>query len=110
MCYVQEPVIPNENIHHTKEWAPIASIFGGNVDDKHKVQLERHVDTEEAAAICKEIFVSGLATQPYQAGLGKFTTRFKPGEPYSATIAMTEPCGALPRKCLFIIYLCRVPP
>jgi hypothetical protein len=90
MCYGQEPVIADHDMHNTTEWALIASIFGGIVDDKHKVQLERHIDTEESAAICKEIFVSGLATQPYRTGLGKFTTRFKPGEPYSATIAIEK--------------------
>jgi hypothetical protein len=38
MCYGQEPEMPHE--HHTKEWALVASINGGTVDDKHQVQLE----------------------------------------------------------------------
>jgi hypothetical protein len=68
----------------------IASIFGGTVDDKHRVHLERKVGTEEAAAWNKETFVAGLATQPYRIGIGKFAARFKPDEPYSATIAIEK--------------------
>jgi hypothetical protein len=52
------------------------------------VGYPRKVETEEAAAGNKETFVAGLATQPYRVGTGKFTTQFKPGEPYSATFAI----------------------
>jgi hypothetical protein len=43
---------------------------------------------EEVATWNKETFIAGLATQPYGTGLGKFTARFHPDEPYSATIAI----------------------
>jgi hypothetical protein len=85
MCYGQEPDMPEENQHHTKEWALIAAINGRVVDDKHRVQLERRHDLEAVATWNKETFIAGLATEPYGTGLGRFTARFKPDEPYSAT-------------------------
>jgi hypothetical protein len=88
MCYGQEPILPDDQKHHTKEWALIGAINGGAVDDKHRVQLECKHSLEEAAAWNKETFIAGLATQPYGTGLGKFTVRFHPDEPYSATIAI----------------------
>jgi hypothetical protein len=91
MCYGQEPDLSDsEHVHHTKEWALIAEIFGGKADGKHRALLERKVETEEAAAWNKETFVAGLATQPYRSGIGKFTTQFRPGEPYSATLAVEK--------------------
>jgi hypothetical protein len=90
MLYGQEPDILEKDKHHTKEWALIAKIFGGTVDDKHRVLLDRRIETDEAATWNKETFVAGLATQPYRVGTGKFTTQFKPGEPYSATIAVEK--------------------
>jgi hypothetical protein len=88
MFYNREPVMPEENKHHTKEWALIAAIDGGVVADQHRVQLVGKHDLEEVATWNKEIFVAGLATQPYGSGLGKFTAKFKPDMPYSATIAI----------------------
>jgi hypothetical protein len=88
MCYGQEPDMPNP--HRTKEWALVAAINGGTVDDKHRVQLEQRHGLEEVAAWNKEIFIAGLASQPYGSGLGKFTAKFNPNEPYSATIAVEK--------------------
>jgi hypothetical protein len=88
MCYGQEPDMPDP--HRTKEWALVAAINGGTVDNKHLVQLEQRHDLEEVAAWNKETFIAGLATQPYGSGLGKFTARFHPDEPYSATIAIEK--------------------
>jgi hypothetical protein len=88
MCYGQEPVMPEQ--HHTKEWALIAPINGGIVDDKHRVPLERQHELEEVATWNKEIFIAGLATQPHGSGLGKLTAGFKPDEPYAATIAIEK--------------------
>jgi hypothetical protein len=76
--------------HHTKEWALIASIDGGEVADKHKVQLVGKHELEKVATWNKETFIAGVATQPYGAGLGKFTAKFNPDEPYSATIAIEK--------------------
>jgi hypothetical protein len=76
--------------HHTKEWALIAPINGGIADDKHMVQLESRHEVEQVAVWNKEIFIAGLATQPYGTGLGKFSSRFKPDEPYVATIAIEK--------------------
>jgi hypothetical protein len=45
---------------------------------------------EEVAAWNKEIFIAGLATQPCGSGLGKFSARFKPDQPYAATIAIEK--------------------
>jgi hypothetical protein len=90
MSYGQEPEILEKDKHHTKEWALIATIFGGTVDNSHKVRLERKVETEEAAAWNKETFIAGLATQPYRTGLGKLAARLRPDEPYSATIAIEK--------------------
>jgi hypothetical protein len=90
MCYGQEPAIRDEHIHHTKEWAMIAAMNGGIVDGRHRVQLTRRHELEEAAVWKKETFIAGLATQPYGIGLGKFTAKFRPDEPYSATIAIEK--------------------
>jgi hypothetical protein len=76
--------------HHTKEWALIAPINGGIVGDRHRVQLKRKHELEEVATWNKEIFIAGLATQPYGTGLGKFTAKFHPNESYSATIAIEK--------------------
>jgi hypothetical protein len=88
ICYGQEPVMRPGDQHHTKEWALIAAIDGGTVDDKHRVLLEGEHDSEAVTVWNKETFIAGLATQPYGTGLGKFTARFHPDEPYSATIAI----------------------
>jgi hypothetical protein len=45
---------------------------------------------EQVAEWNKETFIAGLAAQPYGAGLGKFTAKFNPEEPYSATIAIEK--------------------
>jgi hypothetical protein len=78
----------DEDRHHTKEWALIAAINGGTVDDRHRAQLMREHELEEVATWNKETFIADLATQPYGVGLGKFTARFHPDEPYSASIAI----------------------
>jgi hypothetical protein len=90
MCYGQEPVTRDEDIYHTKEWAMIAAMNGGVVDDRHRVLLTRKHELEEAAVWNKETFIAGLATQPYGICLGKFTAKFRPPEPYSATIAIEK--------------------
>jgi hypothetical protein len=60
------------------------------VDAKHRVQLEQEQSIEKAVTWNKEIFIAGLAMQPYGVGLGKFTATFHPEEPYSATIAIEK--------------------
>jgi hypothetical protein len=45
---------------------------------------------EEAAVWNRETLIAGLAIQPYGIGLGKFTAKFRPIEPYSATIAIEK--------------------
>jgi hypothetical protein len=40
----------------------------------------------------KEIFDSGLVTQPYGKGLDRFTAKFKPSQLCSATIAIEPGC------------------
>jgi hypothetical protein len=45
---------------------------------------------DEVATWNKETFDAGLATQPYGSGLGKFTAKFKPHQPYAATIAIEK--------------------
>jgi hypothetical protein len=76
--------------HHTKEWALIRSINGGIIDDKHRVQLIGRHSLDAVATWNKEVFETGLATQPYGAGLGKFTAKFKPDQPYAATITIEK--------------------
>jgi hypothetical protein len=88
MCYRQEPAMGEA--HHTKEWALIASINGGPIDPKHLVQLTEDQSLDKVATWNKEVFVAGLATQPYGTGLGKFAAKFRPDEPYSATIAVEK--------------------
>jgi hypothetical protein len=88
MCYSQDPTLEERHKHHTKEWDLIARIFGGTVDEKHRVQLDRRIETDVAAAWNKETFVAWLATEPYRAGIGKFASQFKPDAPYSATFAI----------------------
>jgi hypothetical protein len=76
--------------HHTKEWALIASINGGEIDPKHRVLLTEKHSLDAVAAWNKETFDAGLATQPYGSGLGKFTAKFKPDQPYAATFAIEK--------------------
>jgi hypothetical protein len=38
----------------------------------------------------QEIFMESLASEPYRIGTGKFAAQFKPGKPYSATIAIEK--------------------
>jgi hypothetical protein len=102
MCYGQEPVIRDEDMHHTKEWAMIAAMNGGIVDDGHRVLLTRKHDLEAVAVWNKETFIAGLATQPYGSGLGKFTAKFRPNEPYSATIAIVK--GTHDEHCTAIYF------
>jgi hypothetical protein len=83
-------VIHEEGVHHTKEWAMIGAMNGGVVDDRHRVLLEGKHDLEKVAAWNKETFIAELATQPYGSGLGKFTAKFRPDDPYSATIAIEK--------------------
>jgi hypothetical protein len=90
MFYGQEPDLQEKYKHHTKEWALIAAINGGTVDDKHRVQLVGKHELEAVATWNKETFIAGLAMQPYGSGLGKFTAKFRPNEPYSATIAIEK--------------------
>jgi hypothetical protein len=88
MCYDQDPGISEKDLLHSKEWGLVASIFGGTVDKKHLIQLDRQIEKDVAAAWNKETFVAGLASEPCRVGNGKFTTQFKPDEPYSATFAI----------------------
>jgi hypothetical protein len=88
MCYGQEPTFGEK--HHTKEWALIASINGGPIDARHRVLLTEDQSLEKVATWNKDIFIAGLATQPYGIRLGKFTAKFRPSEPYSATIAVEK--------------------
>jgi hypothetical protein len=90
MWYGQEPASHPEDIHHTKEWALIAAMNGGTVDDKHRVPLIGKHELEAVATWNKETFIAGLATQPYGIGLGKFTAKFRPNEPYSTIIAIEK--------------------
>jgi hypothetical protein len=90
MCCGQQPGIRDEDIHHTKEWATIAAMNGGVIDSRHRVHLEGKHALEAVAIWNKETFIAGLATQPYGSGLGKFTAKFKPEVPYSATIAIEK--------------------
>jgi hypothetical protein len=71
MCCGQEPEVVEK--HHGKESALLASIFGGTIDPKHKIQLDRKIELDVAAAWNKETFVDGLASEPYRVGTGKFT-------------------------------------
>jgi hypothetical protein len=52
--------------------------------------LEGKHSLDAVAAWNKETFIAELATQPYGSGLGKFTAKFKPDQPYSATIAIEK--------------------
>jgi hypothetical protein len=88
MCYGQEPDLSDN--HHGKEWALVASIFGGIIDHRHEVQLTQRIDLETAAAWNRETFIDVLASEPYRVGTGKFSAQFKPGKPYSATIAIEK--------------------
>jgi hypothetical protein len=79
---------------HTKEWALIASIDGGKVPSKDPRSSCGTQDllSPHSFQWNKEIFEAGVATQPYGAGLGEFTSKFKPKRPYSSTIAIEKGC------------------
>jgi hypothetical protein len=88
MCYNRDPDITEKDLHHSREWGLVSSLFGGTIDEKHKILLDRKIEKDVAEAWNKESFIAGLATEPYRVGTGKFTTQFKRSEPYSATIAI----------------------
>jgi hypothetical protein len=50
MCYDRDPEISEKDLHHSKEWGIIASIFGGKVDDKHLIQPDNELEADVAAA------------------------------------------------------------
>jgi hypothetical protein len=78
-------------ILHTKEWAMIASIDDGGISNKHRVILDSN-PPKNPAAWNKEIFDAFLATQPYDKGLSRFTTMFKPDVGLSAITAIEPGC------------------
>jgi hypothetical protein len=90
MFYGREPTQVSQ--FFTREWALIASIDGGIIPLKHKAVRNQEIPVADDLVWNKEIFDAGLVTQPYSAGLGKFTAKFKPRRPYSATIAIEKGC------------------
>jgi hypothetical protein len=68
----------------------VAAIFGGTIDQKHRIELDQHLEKGVAEAWNKETFAAGLATEPYRVGTGRFTAQFKRNEPYSATMAIEK--------------------
>jgi hypothetical protein len=76
--------------HRGKAWALIASIDGGEIPEKHRIQLVGTHLLEKVVEFNKETFIAGLASQPYTAGLAKFTAKFDSEEPYAATIAVEK--------------------
>jgi hypothetical protein len=76
--------------HHGKAWALMASIDGGEIPEKHSIQLIGEHDLLKVSEWSKETFIAGLASQPYTAGLGKFTAKFDSEESYAATIAIEK--------------------
>jgi hypothetical protein len=88
MCYDRPP--DTVEILRRKYWALIASIFDGAVDPKYRVQLKENKTIEAATEFNRETFMSGLASDPYRIGTGKFVAQFKPDQPYSATIAVEK--------------------
>jgi hypothetical protein len=88
MCYDREPEFVQQ--HHGKSWALIASTFGGEVNLKHLVKLDQKMSMDAVTVWNKDIFMHGLASDPYRIGTGKFVAQFKPDKPYSATIAIEK--------------------
>jgi hypothetical protein len=70
----------------------LAAIDGGFIPLKHKAVRNPEIPVADELIWNKETFDAGLVTQPYTAGLGKFTAEFKPERPYSATIAIEKGC------------------
>jgi hypothetical protein len=54
------------------------------------VRLTQAMSLESVIEWNKETFIHGLASAPYRVGTGKFAAQFKPGKPYSATIAIEK--------------------
>jgi hypothetical protein len=88
MFYGREPA--RVDPVHTKEWALIASIDGGEIPLKHLAV--KSVEVANELLWNRETFDAGLATQPYGSGLGEFAAKFKPKREYSATIAVEKDC------------------
>jgi hypothetical protein len=88
MFYGREPTQVTQI--HTKEWALVATIDGGQLPQKHEASfvLTETNDVE----FSKEVFDAGLVTQPYMNGLVKYASKFRPDQPYSATIAIEKGC------------------
>jgi hypothetical protein len=76
----------------TNEWAMVASLNGGEIPAKHRVIRNPDVLVENPLEWNKKIFDAGLATQPYDKCLDKFTAKFDPGQPMSAVIAIEPGC------------------
>jgi hypothetical protein len=88
MCYNREPQVIQQ--HHGKTWSFIASIDGGGIPEKHRIQLVGEHDLQKVAEWNTQTFIAGLASQPYGAGLGKFIAKFDSEEPYAAKIAVEK--------------------
>jgi hypothetical protein len=65
-------------ILHTKEWAMVAAISGGEIPAKHRVIRNPGVLVRNPTKFNKEIFEAGLAPQPYDKGFERFVGTFDP--------------------------------
>jgi hypothetical protein len=77
---------------HTQEYALVASLNGGEIPAKHRVIRNPDVVVANPLVWNKKIFDAGLATQPYDKGLDRFTAKFDPRQPMSAVIAIEPGC------------------
>jgi hypothetical protein len=86
MCYNMEPttfdIIPG------KFWGLIARVDGGEIPYQCTAERTKDLNLDTAIAYNREILSNGLASSSYRSGTGKFAAAFKPGKPYSATIAI----------------------
>jgi hypothetical protein len=71
--------------------AMIDTLNGGQIPAKHRV-IRNSAVSADPSAWNKEIFDAGLCSQPYDKGLDRFTAKFDPSLPMTATVAIEPGC------------------
>jgi hypothetical protein len=73
----------------SREWALIASIDGGEIPFKYRAVRDTELEFDEHAWN-EKIFESGLKTQNYDNGIGRFVRKFNPAEEISAIFPVVK--------------------
>jgi hypothetical protein len=86
ICYNREPT-SFEQVRG-KYWGLMIEADDGKRPAHCDLKLEKKLNLNTAIAYNRDILSNGFSSASYRSGTGKFTAAFKPGKPYSATIAI----------------------